>query len=96
MHSYVYTVPSTVTVGSPAVTVGKPSSVLDPDSCLVKSPSTNTATIYIGGPDVSSSNGFPLAPGDSAIALDANATEAIYAVCATGSQVLNVLKKYTT
>lgn len=94
MNSFEYSVPSTVTVSAPVVFVGKPSTAGDPDSVLIKSPSTNTATIYIGGTDVSSANGYPLAPGDPAIGLDANTTEAVYAVCATGSQKLRVLKKY--
>lgn len=94
MHSFVYTVQSTAQV---AVTVGVPGShANDVDSALIKAPATNSATIYVGGSDVSSANGFPLAPGDPAIGIDANATDALYAICSTGSQKLNILKKFAT
>lgn len=91
MHSFVYTVQSTAQV---ACKVGLPSHAGDPDSAIIKAPSTNTATIYVGGADVTAANGFPLAPGDPSLGLDANATEQLYAICATASQVLNILKKY--
>lgn len=94
MRSYVLTVPTSVTAGTPIITAGKPSHAGDPDSVLIKAPSSNAATVYLGGPDVSSSNGYPLAPGDPAIGLDANATENVYAVSGTANQKLQVLKKY--
>lgn len=90
MHSFVYTVQSTAQI---AVTCGKPGHVSDQDSCLVKAPTSNTATVYVGGSDVSAANGFPLAPGDPAVGFDATSVETLYAICATASQTLRVLKK---
>lgn len=81
-----------------SVTNGAPSSPtitgtgggVAPTGVLVTSLSTNTATIYLGGSDVSTANGTPLEPGDS-IGLDLLANETLYARSATGTQDLRIL-----
>jgi hypothetical protein len=56
----------------------------------IKAPSSNTQTVYIGGEDVDSTDGFPLTPGDS-IAVDLLAGEQLWVVAASGTQALNVI-----
>lgn len=38
-----------------------------PTVWILKAPSSNTSTIYIGGPGVSAATGFPMDPGDEKI-----------------------------
>ncbi len=55
--------------GAFSVTTGAQKLIdLDPDereNVAVYNPSTNTATVYVGGSDVTTANGFPLEPGAS-------------------------------
>jgi hypothetical protein len=52
---------------------------------LLRSLSTNTHTIYIGGPDVTSATGLPIYPGESFAPPDAvNDLSRLSVICAAG------------
>lgn len=52
----------------------------------------SAATVYLGGPDVTQANGFPLAPG-AGISLDRVTGESLpYALVATGTASVAVLE----
>lgn len=54
----------------------------------IKAASANTQTVYVGDSGVAAATGFPLAAGE-AITLDVNNREAVlYAISASGSQVV--------
>jgi hypothetical protein len=57
-----------------------------PNSVAIHSLSTNAATVYVGGVDVSAANGFPLAAGTS-IALDVVAGEKSYVFSTAAADV---------
>ena len=65
-----------VTVSTPGtrVALGEATDII---SIVVKAKSTNVGNIYIGGSDVTSSNGFILEPGD-AISFDITGLASIY------------------
>lgn len=48
--------------------------------------------VYLGGPDVTTSNGFPLAAGAS-IPVSGYAGEILYAVAASGTPVIRLLEQ---
>lgn len=53
---------------------------------------SSDATVYLGGPDVTTTNGFPLPVGAS-LSFDQVAADAIpYAIVATGTATLSVLE----
>jgi hypothetical protein len=54
---------------------------------IVKAPSTNTATVFIGGSGVTAANGFPLAPGDSC-SLNVDDPSRIFGIVAAATQPL--------
>lgn len=66
---------------------------------LIKNPSSNTATIYFGGSDLTNANvatdGYPLAPGESlSLATESRGdalSQSLYAVVASGTANLSVL-----
>ncbi len=57
---------------------------------LVKAPSTNSATVYLGGSGVTMANGYPLDPGE-AVALEVADVAAVYCVAASAGQKLRAL-----
>jgi hypothetical protein len=85
-------VSSTATVTTTRTLLGSPR---DSRKQLTVSPDASV-TVYIGGPTVTSANGFPLAPGDdpfdvySAYLGDKAAAQAFYAVTASGSATVHV------
>lgn len=54
---------------------------------ICKAPSTNAGTVYVGPSGVSSSNGYPLAPGE-AISWGPVSTASIYALDSTNTDIL--------
>jgi len=63
-------------------------------SVLVQNPSAG-ATVYLGGSGVTSSSyGYALA-GGSDISIDLSGGESLYAITASGSQQINVLRQGT-
>jgi hypothetical protein len=50
-----------------------------------------SATIYLGGSNVSTSNGMPLLPGES---FTAQSTAAVYAVASAGTPTVAVFEEY--
>lgn len=64
---------------------------IDGASLLVKVPAGG-ATIYVGGSDVTSSNGYAVAAGE-ALACDVDPAERLYAVTASGTQTAYVLAR---
>ena len=56
------------------------------ETVLLKAPSTNVGTVYLGPTGVLATNGFPLAPGES-IAIDASELSAIFAIGTAGDDV---------
>ena len=58
-------------------------------SISLKNP--NTTTVYLGGSDVSTSNGFPIRQNE-AIDIDLHWDSLIYAIASTGTQTVRVLE----
>lgn len=77
----------TVTTSAQLVVVGGPHS--DPRSVLMKVPAGG-ATVYLGGANVTTVNGYPLVPGE-VFSGDLVAPDDLY-VIASGSQAVNVLR----
>lgn len=73
---------------TPTVIVPSGGTGLTPRASVVAVP-TGGATVYVGGPDVDATLGFPVAAG-TAISVDV-VQEALYAVVASGTQAVNVL-----
>lgn len=64
----------------------------DPNSISIKNPSTNAATVYLGGTDaVTVNDGFPIAPGEG-IDIDLAGQDNVFAVCAAGTVDINILR----
>jgi hypothetical protein len=58
---------------------------------IVKAPSTNTATVFIGGSaSLTTANGYPLAPGDS-VALPVDDPSRVFAIVAAATQDLRFI-----
>lgn len=57
-----------------------------PSGVLIKAPTSNTDTVYIGGNDVSMANGFPVDPGE-AVAINSLAKGELYAITASAQPV---------
>ena len=77
---------------SKKVTVGTTATVLNHswcDSIMVKNPSGGV-TIYVGGPDVDTTDGFPVAAGET-FSRDMKSRESVYAVVAASTHDVNVL-----
>jgi hypothetical protein len=49
------------------------------------------ATVYVGGADVTTANGFPLAAGAS-VSVDLNSGDLLYGIVAASTQAVNVLR----
>ena len=77
------TVTTTATIVVPAGGTG-----MLPRSSVISVP-TGGVTVYVGGPDVTTAAGFPVAAG-TGISIDATG-EPIYAVVAASTQDVNVL-----
>lgn len=83
---------ATVT-SAPAVIIAAPTGNLGPRSTgglVVKANAANTQTLYIGGADVSTTVGFPLAAGES-ISMALDDPSRVYAVAPSGTQNLRVM-----
>lgn len=93
-----YTPPNAAARDLPSITVGTSALPLSADGalelhrCLVLADAVNTATVWIGGPDVAAdgSQGFPLAPG-AAVDLPNLRPALTFARSTAGGQVLHFL-----
>lgn len=63
---------------------------IEPGCALAIKVPTGGATVYLGGSDVDTTNGYPIAGGET-MAVDLEPREAAYLVVAAGSQAVNVL-----
>lgn len=59
-------------------------------SVLVSVPSGGS-TVYIGGPDVDTTDGFPV-PAGASVSIDLSVKDDVYAVVASSTQDVNVLE----
>lgn len=82
---------ASVSVGSTATALtAAESSGSDPVSVAVAVPSGGV-TVYVGGSDVTTGNGYPLA-GGAAMSIDLRQGERLYGIVASGTQSVNVLR----
>lgn len=83
----------TISTTPQVVVNGEGGSASIPVSAVILNPTTATATVYVGGANLTSAttatNGFPLVAGAS-MNLDV-VTEDIYAVTASGTQAISVM-----
>jgi hypothetical protein len=49
------------------------------------------ATVYVGGADVTTANGFPL-PAGASVSVDLNSGDLLYGIVAASTQAVNVLR----
>lgn len=85
-------VAETVTVTTtPVLLVAAGSSVTDRRTVLIRSAS---GTIYLGGADVDSSDGFPFDASDGGLAIDVGPDDDLWAVAAS-SQTVRVMRTRT-
>lgn len=84
---------SSVTVGtSPTRLTSQSDADVNPwASSLAVALPAGGSTVFVGGPAVTTSTGFPLAAGSS-LALDLAVGDEVYAVVASGTQTVNVLR----
>lgn len=57
---------------------------------IIKAPSTNTSTVYIGAEGVLSADGFPLGPGAS-LTLDVRDPSKVFCIATVAGQKLRIL-----
>lgn len=85
-----------MTVAAEAVTVADTATALNavdstsPLSLIVSVPSGGV-TVYVGASDVTTTDGFPVAAGES-LSVDLQSGEVLYGIVATGTQAANVLR----
>ena len=84
-------VAETVTVTTTPVLLVAGSSVTDRRTVLIRSAS---GTIYLGGADVDSSDGFPFDASDGGLAIDVGPDDDLWAVAAS-SQTVRVMRTRT-
>lgn len=80
--------PAPITVGQAPTLLCKSGSFADPVTVVV---SSATETTWLGGADVASSSGFPLAVGD-VFTLDLRTGDDLYAVTASGTGTVRILR----
>jgi len=89
-----YLIPTAIISGqknvSSAGTAEALGSATDIISVTIKAKSSNTGNIYVGGSDVSSSNGLILEPGD-AVSLDINDLSTVYIDADTNGEGVSYL-----
>lgn len=80
-----------VTVGTTPVAVadGTKATTMNPIGVILSVP-TGGVTVYIGGPDVSVANGFPIAAGSQSPGVTL-VNDILYAVVSAGTQAISVL-----
>lgn len=90
MKAVLVTVPATAG-GIVLVAGGKSSGPGYPASATISVPA-NGQIVFVGGQDVDVTNGFPVAAG-GVLQLDL-VNESLYGIVASGTQVVNVLRRY--
>lgn len=81
-------------VSAEKVSVGATATALNdgtPGRIIVSVPSGASASVYLGGPDVDTTDGFPLAASAVQEVL-VDSGEILYGIMATGTQDVNVLR----
>ena len=81
-----------VTVGSTATRLDQVTGAGATESICVKNLSTAGAAVYIGGSDVTTSNGFALDPGESMSDDSLDLSEGLYGIVASGTIAVHVLE----
>jgi len=82
----------TVTTAAVAIASAPAGPTAGPAGALLAANTTGSAvTVYLGGPNVSSSNGFPLAQ-NASISTYLFGGDTVYAITASGSATLAVLQ----
>lgn len=72
------------------VTAGQCPTATLVDGLTVTAPSTNTALVYIGGSDLTASNGYQVPPG-ATVQMAIDNPKMLWVLCQNGSDVLNGL-----
>lgn len=80
-----------LTVGTTALQIATGGNVTIPESVLVQNPVGATATVYLGGADVTVANGVAVIAGAS-ISVDMVA-DSLWAVVGTGTQEIRTLER---
>jgi hypothetical protein len=80
-----------LTVGTTAAQIATGGNVTIPESVLVQNPVGATATVYLGGSDVTTANGVAVIAGAS-ISVDMVA-DSLWAVVGTGTQEIRTLER---
>ncbi len=84
------TVPA-VSVGTSATALGTGSGGAANAGIMVQAPSSNTASVFVGDSNVTTSNGLEIEPGKG-ITLPIQDESSVYGIVASGTQNLRVLK----
>lgn len=77
-------------IGTTAVLIAKGGNVTIPESVLIQNPVGATATVYLGGADVTTANGVAVIAGSS-ISVDM-VSDSLYAIVGTGTQEIRTLE----
>lgn len=81
----------TLSTDAQMIATAENASVTDKVSVLVSSPS---ATIYVGGPNVTAANGIPVAT-DASLSVDLAGGDDLYAVASAGTPTVRVMTTRT-
>ena len=79
-----------VTVAATATVLSTAAGDREGHRVLILNPSGGV-TVYVGGADVSTANGYPVASGGT-LSLALEVGEIVYGIVATGTQAVNVLR----
>lgn len=82
---------SAVTVATTATQLGTGAGGAAVGGLMLQAPSTNTASIYVGDSSVATTTGLEIQPGKG-LTIPAQDESTVYAVVATGTQNLRVMK----
>lgn len=82
---------ASVTVGVTATQLSSPTDDNAAGHSLVVKVPAGGATVFVGGPGVTTTAGYPLAAGES-FSADLTPGDALFGIVATGTQAVNVLR----
>lgn len=91
-------VPMTLSIKSTAIAVDSiadklpTTALVGRESIAIYNNSASTVTVYVGGSDVTTSNGFPLTSSCPAITIDVDDTVVVYGIVASGTADTRVLE----
>ncbi len=87
-----YSVKSSTVTCNNTTALALPTTALKGRSSVAIRLNATTDTVYIGGSDVNSTNGFPLDSSVPAITMDVDASVTVYGISASGTAVIRVLE----